>query len=102
MKDIKVDLKSLPASIKRAVLKVRPYLSYVVIVIVLGAYAFILINIRLIAGREPTNEAVTEKLLEIKRPQVDKETVERLQQLKDQNVQVKALFDQARDNPFEE
>jgi len=51
---------------------------------------------------EPADSAVQEKLQTTKRPKVDQAVLDKIQQLQDQNVQVQSLFDQARNNPFNE
>jgi hypothetical protein len=38
----------------------------------------------------------------VQRPQIDERTVDRIQQLEDRNVEIRSLFEQARDNPFSE
>jgi hypothetical protein len=102
MKKVNLNLKDTPKLAKEFVGKARPYLLYAVIAIVLCSYAFMLLSIKSIAVSEPTEEAIAERLSQVKQPKVDEETVAKLEQLKDQNIQVQALFDEARKNPFEE
>jgi len=65
-------------------------------------YGFFVFHINQLSSREPTDAQISSELKTVPRPKVDQQTLLRIQQLQDQNVQVKALFDQARQNPFSE
>jgi hypothetical protein len=100
-KDVKMNVKDIPAQLHRYVSKIKPYVPYMVILLIICTYGFMLLSIKSMANSEPSEDAVAERLSQIKQPKVDQSVVDKLQQLQDQNVQVQALFDQARDNPFE-
>jgi hypothetical protein len=95
--DIKVISKKLIGLLK----KLTKYASFIVFVLVLLAYSFVVFRIRILTSHEPDDEVVTERLRTLNRPKLDQDTVNKIQQLQDTNVQVKTLFDQARDNPFQ-
>ncbi len=65
-------------------------------------YVALILHINNLNQREPTDDAVTEKLQTIKRPKVDQSIVDKLQNLQDNNTDVQSLFKAARDNPFQE
>ncbi len=65
-------------------------------------YAILILQINNLNQREPTDDAVTEKLQTIKRPKVDQSVVDKLQNLQDNSTDVQSLFKAARDNPFQE
>jgi hypothetical protein len=82
--------------------RVKRYLTFSVVITFLIVYAFLTYRINTLANREPSDDDVLLVLKAIPRPKVDKATVDKIQQLQDQNVEVKSLFDQARNNPFSE
>lgn len=78
---------------------------HVVIIVFLCAailYTGLILHINNLNQREPTDDAVTEKLQTIKRPKVDQSIVDKLQNLQDNSTDVQSLFKAARDNPFQE
>lgn len=77
------------------------YVVLIFIVVVVGVYMFIVLTIGHLAVAEPTDDDVTTKLKTIKRPVVSQDTLNKIQELQSQNVDVKAIFQQARDNPFQ-
>jgi hypothetical protein len=68
----------------------------------LGLYGFLLLRINTLTRQEPSDDAVTEKLQTVKRPRLDKSLADKLENLEGQDTEVKALFEQARQNPFAE
>lgn len=67
-----------------------------------AVYASLILQVNQLHSREPTAGQVSEQLKTIQRPSVDEATLAKIKQLQDQNIQVKALFDQARKDPFAE
>ncbi|HSX33259.1 MAG TPA: hypothetical protein VLF91_02905 [Candidatus Saccharimonadales bacterium] len=65
-------------------------------------YSFLVLRVNQLSSVEPTQAQLSSKLQTVQRPSIDKATISKLQQLQGQNVQVQALFDQARQNPFAE
>ncbi len=97
-----LDLKNPISKIVPLLRTVRQYLSLILIVTFVGAYSFLVYRINMLARSEPAEDAVAEKLQSVKQPKIDQSAVEKINQLQDQNIEVKALFDQARQNPFTE
>jgi len=81
---------------------IKRYLTFSVIILFLASYAFLVYRINTLASREPTDDEITSALKALPLPKVDQPTINKIQQLQDQNVQVQSLFEQARNNPFSE
>ncbi|HSX16898.1 MAG TPA: hypothetical protein VLH86_02245 [Patescibacteria group bacterium] len=85
---------------------VRPILSRYTIMgvflLFMLIYSALVLRINHLSSKEPSDSQVSSELKTIPRPKVDPATLAKIQQLQDQNIQVKALFDQARQNPFAE
>lgn len=75
----------------------------VICFVVFGAmYGYIIFTSSQQASKHPSDAEINNKFQATKRPKLDDSAAETLRQLSDQNVEVKALFDEARNNPFSE
>lgn len=99
---MKLDFKTLLEKAAPLLAFLKKYVVFIFILAVLFIASFFVLRINQYSRIEPSDEAVEEKLQTVQRPKVDKTVLEKIQQLQDQNVPVKALFDQARNNPFNE
>lgn len=99
---MKLDFKDLPNKFTPLVVFLKRYALFISIIAVLGIAVFFVLRISQYSRTEPTDQAVEEKLQTVQRPKIDQSVLNKIQQLQDQNVQVQALFDQARNNPFNE
>lgn len=97
-----IDLKKLSAKLSKLTRKVYHYRVIMFLLIVSLLYGWLIVRINLLSRQEPSEDTVTEKLQTIKRPVIDQSTVDKIQQLQDNSVDVQTLFKQARDNPFQE
>lgn len=75
---------------------------FIIILVVVSVFGFIVFRINYFNNLEPTESALDEQLKVSTRPRIDKSIVEKLTNLESENIQVKALFNQARENPFSE
>ena len=80
----------------------KKYAVFIFIIGLLFIASFFVLRINQYSKMEPSDDAIEQKLQTVQRPKVDQTVLGKIQQLQDQNVQVKTLFDQARDNPFNE
>ncbi len=65
-------------------------------------YSYIIIQVTTIANKTPDETQVTQKIQAVPHPKINKETAQKIEGLEDQNVNVQAIFNEARDNPFSE
>lgn len=80
----------------------RKHFKTIVFVVVALLYSYLVWQINVLNRRQPDEYAVTQKIKSIKRPSIDVDTAEKLKALEDNSQEVKSLFKQARENPFEE
>lgn len=80
----------------------KQYLGFILLIGFLACVGFMVLKIDQLSSVEPTDDQVTEKLNDVKRPTIDQNAIDKIQQLQDQNIDVKTLYDQARSNPFNE
>lgn len=97
-----LEVKDLAKKIMPLVDKVRQYFGFIVVLIILALFGFVVNQIRTYATAEPSEDAVIENLPAAGAVKIDNEDVEAIQKLESTNVDVETLFNEARDNPFQE
>jgi hypothetical protein len=101
MNSPKLNIKSLPETASTQLKRVQPY-SFVVFLVFVGLiYGFLLFRVNTLRSVEPSPDAVTSQVKASSVPRIDPDVVKQLESLKDNSVSVKALFDEARSNPFQ-
>jgi hypothetical protein len=98
----KLDLKSLPQQLKLVFGAVSRYRVVAFLCFVALIYGFVLLRISTLSSVQPSADAVTVQHNPIKTARIDPDVVKQLQSLQDNSVSVRTLFDEARNNPFQE
>lgn len=98
MNDLKKILKKLEPAINFA----RRYMRFIFLIFLILLCSFLVYQINHFISVTPSDDEVSAKLQTITRPHIDQSAIFKIQELRDQNVQVQSLFDHARDNPFSE
>ncbi|MEO6761374.1 MAG: hypothetical protein ABI220_03285 [Candidatus Saccharimonadales bacterium] len=76
---------------------------FILFIILLGIiYGFVISKIDTLVAVEPTQSAIEAKVSTSTNPHIDSSVVDKITQLQDNSVNVKTLFEQARQNPFQE
>lgn len=97
-----IDFKTITTRIAPVLKNLSKYASLSVFILFFGLAGFLVLRINQLTGAEPGDDLVAEKLKGVTRPRIDQRAVDAMESLEDQNVNVKALFDDARQNPFAE
>jgi hypothetical protein len=95
-----MDIKQLPKATKNFFKKFLKHAKFVFIIVVLSLAGFLIFEINVLINQEPTDEQISAQSQTIKRPKIDQDTINKIEQLEDHNVAVQSLFKHARDNPF--
>lgn len=95
-------LKSIPESLNAAWRQVRRYRVLIFLLAIALVYGFVFERINTLSNVQPTPEAIATQNNPIKKAHIDKNVVKQLESLRDNSVNVQALFKQARNNPFQE
>ena len=82
--------------------RVARYKSVIFVLAVAAVYGYLVITISSLSGAQPTPEQISSQSSPIKTAKIDKKVILQLQQLQDNSVSVRTLFDEARSNPFQE
>ena len=104
MKDIKPNfsIKNFPNLLLLRLKKAARYGAVIFIVSALLAYGFLVWRINALNQAKPSDDQLTEKLNDIRLPKIDQSTIDKLKQLEDNSEEIKALIENARENPFNE
>lgn len=102
MKNLNLNPKELIKQLTKLVNKSKKYLPIASILILLGIYGFLVMRISGSVQQEPSQDDITTQLSTIKRLKIDQTSINKIQQLEDQNIVVQSLFDTARNDPFKE
>lgn len=98
---IKLDKQSLMEAGAKAIGMVSRYAVVLFFVLVAGVYGFVILQINLLSSAQPSQSDIDAQVTATPVPRIDPKVAEQLEQLKDNSVNVQALFDQARQNPFQ-
>ena len=97
-----LDPKKLLARAKDFLNKFKKYSGFAFIVTVLLIYSFLVLRIGILSQAEPSEDAIAEQQNTIKRLKIDQNSIDKINELEDQNIGVQSLFEAARDNPFQD
>lgn len=95
-------MKNYKKQLKNFVRKVQKYVPTLVFAIFAAMCGFIVWTSGQQALREPADGAVLDQISSSSRPKLDDNAAETLKNLEDQNIEIKALFEESRNNPFAE
>lgn len=97
-----IGLKDLVNKLQPLLQVTKRYVTLVFILAMLGIFSFMVFRINQFSSQDPSDDAIAEKLQTVQRPRLDQAVIDRIQQLQDQNIEVQTLFNEARNNPFNE
>lgn len=97
-----MEIKDILPKLKLAFYELKKYTVVIFIVSLVVIYGFLAFKIGSISQIEPNEADVAKQLEGTKQLQVDQDAIDKIEQLKDQNIAVQSLFESARDNPFQE
>lgn len=100
--NINLNLKDIKNQFAGLAAKAKGSINFILVMSVLLSFVFIVIRVNLHAQIEPTESELNQKLQNLQQSKIDEEAIKRIQELESTNVDVKTLFKEARDNPFQE
>jgi len=72
------------------------------LVLFLGTYTLLVVQINRYMNADPSQAQISEQIKKTGKLSIDQESIDRILELEERNIEVKTLFIQARDNPFNE
>lgn len=99
---MKKDLDAILTKLRPLSNTFRRYRLTLFILTFLGTYTFLVVHINTLTNQEPDPAELASRKQVTKRLSIDQDSIDRILELEEQNIDVKALFEQARNNPFNE
>jgi len=96
------DVKGLGEKFADVLPKLKRYLPYLFGLLILVLYGYLLYRVNVLNTAEPAASDVASQSQTATVPKVDPNLVKQLQSLQDNSTSVKSLFNDARNNPFQE
>lgn len=93
------NITTILAAVNRFITRYTVMILFVVLSVM---YGFLAYRINVLTQAEPSDEAVVEKLNTVPRSKIDQTAIDKMRQLENENIEVKTLFEEARNNPFSE
>lgn len=97
-----IDLKSIGTKFEPLLKHLIRYRIIIFIVLIMSTYSLLVFRINVLTNKQPDDSTVTTQLQAVNPPKLDPNIITKILQLQDNSVEVKALFNQARENPFQE
>ncbi len=97
-----IDLKSVLKTAKTWFGVLNKYRSFIFFILLTTLYGFIVWRINVLSTAPPSTADVTDAKQNVTLPKIPQSTVDKLQGLQDNSVRVQTLFNEARQNPFQE
>ena|SRR3972149_8408025 len=101
-KNLNINFKSIKPQLKKLYQRFSKHTAFVSVMAVLIVYMLVVWKISVLTAAEPSIDAEVTALAETNIPRVNKKAVEQIQSLEQNSKQIQSLFDEARNNPFQE
>ena len=101
MNKVKKQSKPLKQIAKDLLAKMHEYIWAVMLIFFIIVYAFVLLKINNFVNQKPSQAQVSTYIKSTVQPAINQNVVNQLEQLQNNSVSVQALFNQARQNPFQ-
>lgn len=99
---MKKELEKITYKISPLIDAIKRYRITLFIVLFFGIYVFLVLQISSYTSQEPDPAALAAQQQVTKRLTIDQDSIDRILELEEQDIEVKTLFEQARQNPFNE
>jgi hypothetical protein len=99
-KDIGLKSMNIKKVANSLVKKYARHTTFAVILLILLSYIFVVFKISRLASAEPNGDQTPTQTLTIQH--VDQKVIDHIKTLEDNNTQIHSLFEQARNNPFQQ
>ena len=97
-----LNLKTLLPRLKDLQKRLAGHALFIVVIVTLLAYVFVVFKINGLATAEPSTDQESANVASGKVPTIDRNAIQQVQALEQNNTSVHTLFQNARNNPFQE
>ena len=99
---MKNQLQTIITKLKSFLRLIQRYSGFTIFLVFAAIYTVLILRINSLSGASPTQNQINQKLGSVAQLTINQQALDKVQQLQSQNIQVQALFNQARNNPFSE
>lgn len=100
--NINIELRTIVPKAKKSAQRLLKHAAFGAVIFVLLAYLLVVWQVSKLANAEPTEDNVTAAETTDNIPKVDKNAIKQIQSLENSSTELHSLFNQARNNPFQE
>lgn len=96
------DLKQSTRQAKRLLQRMAKYTGVLFFLFIALVYGYVIMQINEFGNTPVDQQAVADQVQELSTPSIDEQAARKLQNLRDNSVNVQTLFEESRTNPFSE
>ncbi|MFZ2513573.1 MAG: hypothetical protein WAW63_03915 [Candidatus Saccharimonadales bacterium] len=97
-----IDTDRLNKQVHRLLTSFLKHVAILFFLVLTALYGFLVWRINVLSSAQPSQEDITAATQNVPKPKISEEVVQKLQGLQDNSVRVQAIFNEARQNPFQE
>lgn len=97
-----INLDRIQKQLRKVAFKIVTYRSIIFLLVLASLYGFILWRINVLSSAPPSQADLSSAEKQASSPHISESVVQKIKSLQDNSVNVQTLFDQARNNPFNE
>lgn len=102
MSKTKIETADIRQQLRDLLRGLNTYRSLLFFVAIASLYGYIVWRINVLSNAPPSQADITSAQQKVPQPKISAATVKKLESLQDNSVRVQALFNEARQNPFQE
>lgn len=99
---MKLDINKFLSKLSPLLDFLKKYAVFIFVIFMLIIFSFLVFRINQFSKVSPSESDLTDKLKTVQRPKIDQKIVDKILELESQNIKVQSLFEQARNDPFNE
>jgi hypothetical protein len=97
-----IDTEQLHKHLNKLMTSLMRHVVILFFLILTGLYGFLVWRINILSSAQPSQDDISSAAQNVPKPKISVEVVRKLQGLQDNSVRVQAIFNDARQNPFQE
>lgn len=100
MKNQSLNIKTVKNKLVAYGVAAKPYSLLIFVLFVASIYGFVFFKINSLSDSQPTDAEISSQVKALPVPHIDPKIVQQIESLQDNSVSVQSLFEEARNNPF--
>lgn len=97
-----IDTAQLNKQLHAAFVSLQKHVAIVFFLVLTGLYGFLVWRINVLSSAPPSQADISSATQNVPKPKISEDVVKKIEGLQDNSVRVQAIFNEARQNPFQE